>query len=236
MSTLSTAKSEYAMLTKLLQFLAALFSPSDAKQTPAPAPEPPVETIPPAVEPPLEPAPEMVAPEPEPAEDTTMDLNSIIAKYAAEYGLPEELVKAVIQIESSGNTWAARYEPGYYSRYIAGKGRAVPSGVSRDTEEHSQATSYGLMQVMGGTARDEGFKGKFLTELCDPNVGVQLGCKHLNTHAKKFTKAAGHGWDSVLAAYNGGQGAVKAPGTFTDATSNYVNKVKAAMGGKLPPR
>ena len=177
-----------------------------------------------------------VLPEPPATQESDMPHSALIDKYAAEYGLPPALVKAVIQIESSGNTWAARYEPAYYSRYIAGKGRAVPAGVSRDTEEHSQATSYGLMQVMGGTARDEGFKGKFLTELCDPNVGIQFGCKHLSTHAKKFTKAAGHGWDSVLAAYNGGQGAVKAPGSFTEATTNYVNKIKAAMGGKLPQR
>ena len=180
--------------------------------------------------------PSPVVPEQPATTEPDMPHSAIIEKYAAEYGLPAALVKAVVQIESGGNTWAARYEPGYYSRYIAGKGRPVPSGVSRDTEEHCQSTSFGLMQVMGGTARDEGFTGKFLTELCNPEIGIRLGCKHLSTHAKKFTKAAGHGWDSVLAAYNGGQGAVKAPGSFSEATTNYVNKVTAAMGGKLPPR
>lgn len=204
-------------LLNIFHAILTSFLPEKKETTPAnPVPEAPTET---------------------PAKkEPDMPYSSFVDKHAAEYGIPPELVAAVIKIESSGNTWAARYEPNYYLKYIAGKGRPVPSGVSRDTEEHCQATSFGLMQVMGGTARDEGFTGKFLTELCDPDIGIKYGCKHLSTHAKKFTKAAGHDWGSVLAAYNGGQGAVKGPNSFSEATTAYVSKIKAAMGGKLPPR
>jgi soluble lytic murein transglycosylase-like protein len=39
--------------------------------------------------------------------------------------------------------------------------------------------SFGLMQVMGEVARERGFKGKFLSALCDPEIGVPIGCEYL---------------------------------------------------------
>ena len=32
------------------------------------------------------------------------------------------------------------------------------------------------MQVMGQVAREHGFQGKFLSALCDPALGLDLGC------------------------------------------------------------
>jgi soluble lytic murein transglycosylase-like protein len=56
------------------------------------------------------------------------------------------------------------------------------------------------MQIMGETARELGFKGTYLTELCDPIVGLEYGCRKLGACIEKHpgdTRAA-------LLAYNGG--------------------------------
>ena len=111
-----------------------------------------------------------------------------IDQHAGLNKLNPALVAAVIEVESGGNQWAMRYEQHY--RYLAVwntgapyKGHPLdfpkPPGVSRNTELIGQKTSYGLMQIMGAVARERGFRGAFLTELCDPKVGLNYGCRHL---------------------------------------------------------
>ena len=68
------------------------------------------------------------------------------------------------------------------------------------TEANTRAMSFGLMQVMGEVARELGFAGEFLTELCDPHVGIEFGCRKL---AKALAKHNGQLEESLLA-YNGG--------------------------------
>jgi soluble lytic murein transglycosylase-like protein len=97
---------------------------------------------------------------------------ALAAKYAAKYGIATELVCAVIEQESGWNNWAIRYEQGFYDHYVA------PMNLS-DTAGRSRAFSWGLMQLMGEVAREFGFMGQFLSELCDPDTGVDWGCKKL---------------------------------------------------------
>ena len=158
---------------------------------------------------------------------------SLIERTAAQYRLPAELVRAVIRVESAGSTFAVRYEPGFFDRYVIGKGHKRFGSCSRDTEERARATSYGLMQVMGQVAREEGFIGEFLTELCDPAVGIDFGCRHLARHARTFT-TPDYGWDAVCAAYNGGAGAVRGPGQFRNP--DYPAKILQVLGGRWPVR
>jgi hypothetical protein len=65
----------------------------------------------------------------------------------------------------------------------------------RDQEWWAQQASFGLMQLMGGLARELGFKGAYLTALCDPDLNLQIGCKHLSALLKwadgDVTKALG---------------------------------------------
>ena len=118
---------------------------------------------------------------------------SMVSKWAAKYGLDVAMVCAVCEQESSWNTFAMRYEPAFFDHYIASM-----TGLSA-TERVARATSYGLMQVMGQTAREFGFSGQFISELCDPNVGIEMGCRKLQ---KCFSI---HGADeSGLLCYNGG--------------------------------
>lgn len=100
---------------------------------------------------------------------TTYAKLDLVTKYAVKYSLDPALVCAVIEQESNWNPWAIRFEPAFYERYIAGK-------VTNTTEAHAQSTSWGLCQVMGATARESGFKGTYLSELCDLDTGVDVGC------------------------------------------------------------
>ena len=98
-----------------------------------------------------------------------------MARVAAEaHGLDPALVLSVCHHESENwKPFACRYEPQFYHRYISSM-----TGLS-DTEMTLRATSFGLMQVMGQTAREFGFSGDFLTELLDPVTGLEFGCRKL---------------------------------------------------------
>jgi soluble lytic murein transglycosylase-like protein len=127
-----------------------------------------------------------------------MDIPALIkvARAAAKlHALPEDLVCAVCEHESGGwNIWAIRYEPAFERKYDPVDATKYP------TEHFSRAFSWGLMQLMGETARELRFTGKFLSELCDPATGVEFGCRKL---AKCV---ADHPGDvrAALLAYNGG--------------------------------
>src|SRR4029077_3934853 len=96
----------------------------------------------------------------------------LAAKYAAKYSLETELVCAVIEQESSWNPWAYRYEPAFYDHCI------TPLNLTEQTGRF-RATSWGLMQILGQVAREFGYLGEFFSELCDPDTGVDWGCKKL---------------------------------------------------------
>jgi soluble lytic murein transglycosylase-like protein len=56
------------------------------------------------------------------------------------------------------------------------------------------------MQVMGQVAREAGFAGHFLSELCEPHAGIDIGCKVLKG---KLARAAGD-VEKGLLYWNGG--------------------------------
>src|ERR1700734_4345113 len=78
----------------------------------------------------------------------------------------------MIEQESAWDPHAMRYEPGFRLRYVAPL-RLPPS------EEIARLISWGLMQVMGQVAREHEFSGKFLSALCDPATGIDVGCRVL---------------------------------------------------------
>src|ERR1700723_1783076 len=98
---------------------------------------------------------------------TTDERKLIAGKWATKYGLEVALVCAVAAHESSWNPFAVRFEPAFEARYIKPAVPAMPT-----TLELTKAMSFGLMQIMGETAIEFGFGGKFLTDLCDPDIGL----------------------------------------------------------------
>lgn len=114
-----------------------------------------------------------------------------------QYSLESALVCAVIEQESGWNPWATRYEPNFFKKYVA---PIYTAGEITATEAYARGFSYGLMQLMGQVARERGYQGEFLSELCNPYVGVDFGCKHL---AHKWD-AAGGDMARALLLWNGG--------------------------------
>lgn len=129
-----------------------------------------------------------------------------------EWGLsPSAVMESWVVQESRWDPYAVREEPGFYRRYV------LPNlTTSRAKREQWQlATSWGLLQVMGQTAREMGFSGKYIPQLLDPSLSLYFGCKYL-MHQKK----RGDGeWAQALAAYNGGIG-----GTPDNRTRPYRNQ------------
>lgn len=156
-----------------------------------------------------------------------MDFDALIERYAKQHLLPAALVKALVQVESGGNPWAVRYEPDFYDRYIAGKPVKARAPCSRETEMRLRAHSFGLLQIMGLTARETGFDGVFLTELCDPETNLAICCRYLSRQFARFYKD--HGWPGVAASYNAGSVRLKPDGKLF-VNQAYVNKVRRAGG------
>jgi soluble lytic murein transglycosylase-like protein len=134
------------------------------------------------------------------------DLIAIARATAAKHALDPALVCAVVEQESAWDAHAMRYEPGFRSRYVA------PLGLP-PTEEVARSISWGLMQVMGQVAREHGFAGKFLSALCDPAAGLDIGCAVL---AAKLS-AAGNIVTRALDLWNGG------------ANADYASQVLARL-------
>ena len=136
----------------------------------------------------------------------------IIAK-SEKYDIPAELVSAIIKVESSGDTNAIRYEDHYkwFYKPESYKGH-------KDTERIAQKTSWGLMQVMGAVARELGFKGRFLSELLIPELGIEYGCKQLKRQYNRYGN-----WQDAISAYNQGNNKKLDNGDY--ANQIYVDKV-----------
>ncbi|MCA1806454.1 MAG: transglycosylase SLT domain-containing protein [Actinobacteria bacterium] len=158
------------------------------------------------------------------------EYTGLIKKMAKEFGVPSNLIEAIIQVESGGNTFAMRYEEGYSWLWNIetnkphrrpSSGLPSPRMASQNTELVGQQTSWGLMQVMGAVAREYGFDRPFLCELVEPEIGLFYGCKHLHNLKKRFHNQ--HGWPGVAAAFNAGSPRMKNSGFINQ---RYVDKIE----------
>jgi soluble lytic murein transglycosylase-like protein len=148
--------------------------------------------------------------------------HSEIESAATKYSLPVGLIHAIVQVESSGDPWAMRYEPGFKNLYLDNRTWKVYGAVSMDTEIVSRATSWGLMQVMGQVARERGYEGAFLSELCKPEIGIEYGCRQLKFFQDRYYN--GRDWNPVIAAYNAGSPRLDKDGSYRN--QGYVSKVR----------
>ena len=149
----------------------------------------------------------------------TPEIQKLIAEYAARFCLPEWLICGVINTESGGDPWAVRFEAAFRAHYVPDQCQVF--GASHETERTTRACSWGLMQIMGQVAREYGFKGEFLSELCDPATGMEYGCRHLARFRDRHYDALG--WAGVAAAYNAGTPRKDAAGRFLN--QEYVDHI-----------
>lgn len=161
-------------------------------------------------------------------------MNEVIAKirgnletYTKPYGIEARLVAAIIAVESQWDPYAVRYEENY--RYVTRTSYfARAANISEATEKSLQRHSFGLMQVMGATARAEGLGGSLL-KMVDPLVGLECGLLHLKYCFDRFgTKGTTlRSFEpDVVAAYNAGSPRKTDSGIYVN--QGYVDKVKAA--------
>lgn len=124
---------------------------------------------------------------------TKENLQQLAMNVASMYGMDPALVCAMCEHESSWNPEAERYEPAFFDRYIS-----TMKGLDPE-EMRLRATSIGLMQVMGQTAREQGFDAP-LTDLRQAQNSLAHGCKKLAKCLQKHSGVV----ESALLAYNGG--------------------------------
>jgi soluble lytic murein transglycosylase-like protein len=171
-----------------------------------------------------------------------------IASAAAAARVPPDLIEAIVIVESSGNPNAINAEPRYpylwdvaawkpfreLSRDELASKLPPPDFRSiagdRDQEWWAQQMSWGLMQIMGALARELGFRGPYLSELCRVDVNLRLGCLYVGNLL---------GWSNgderkAVGAYNAGRGgAVSAAGR---AYSDKVFGIRAQLAPTKPTK
>ena len=147
-------------------------------------------------------------------------LMGLIVSTARGVQAPPELVLGIIEAESGGDPHATRINATYPYTMMQAK---RPAGCSVDMERMCQKTAWGLMQVMGATARELGFDG-WLSELVDPETNIRLGVKFLGRKMSQYFER--DGIEGVVAAYNGGAPRRRPDGKFVN--QGYVDKVMEA--------
>lgn len=146
-----------------------------------------------------------------------LTVQEAVDKWGKYYEIPRSLIMAIVTAESSGNPFAYRFEPGYRWTYEVER-FAEKFLLTKATEENQQKTSWGAMQVMGAVAREYGFDGRFMTKLVDPEIGIDFGCKYLETLYGRYGS-----WPDAVSAYNQGSNRKDKQGKFKN--QSYVDKV-----------
>jgi len=121
----------------------------------------------------------------------------LISKYSKEYGLDKNWVAAIAMKESKGVEFSSRYEPSYTDLWFY-RQNAERLEISQATERTHQKTSWGIMQVMGSTARELQFKG-MLPALGGNALSLKYGCKYLKMQLVRYGT-----YRLAVAAYNRG--------------------------------
>lgn len=128
-----------------------------------------------------------------------------ICRIARAYSLDPFLVAAVVVQESEGNTFAIRPEMGFWARYLPGIMKLFQRTPSKRDDQWAAfpqlaSASYGLMQVLYVTAIELGAVLMYPTELCNPDVGLEYGCRKLADCLHRANGDVG----VALRLYNGG--------------------------------
>lgn len=131
-----------------------------------------------------------------------------IEQAAKEHGLDPFVVAGVVLAESGGLTHSYRFEPQFWKRY-----RLAEQPFYSEQNPRRWSASYGLLQIMATTAREQGHTG-LPEDLFQPACGLRFGCKYLKAcfeWAAKWQAGDKDTLISALAAYNGGRSSAQKP-------------------------
>lgn len=154
--------------------------------------------------------------------DKIKELAPVVKKYLDQFILDPCLVLAIMWQESKFDPIAVRFEEEkfekksfYLPQIIAPKLR-----ISVATEQALQCFSFGTMQILGSTARGDGYTESLLHLAGNTQTGIFWGMNHLSKLVEKYGNT-----DSAIASYNSGSPRFQANGKFTN--QDYVDNVKA---------
>lgn len=136
-------------------------------------------------------------------------LRQLIHRICRERRIDPILVEAIVWQESNYNPYAVRFEKEYYEnnsrnetiKCLKKYNPHLSILCSVHTERMSWATSWGLMQVLGETARRLGFIGAFMAGLCDPSEGIEWGIRYLQKQITRYDSDV----IKAISAYNAGK-------------------------------
>lgn len=143
-----------------------------------------------------------------------------IASAAYGHNLSPKLIAAIVQAESAGDQYAARYEPNWKWFLEPERRRAIAKdlGITLLTEEIQEATSWGLMQIMGGTARSAlDYLGP-LPALCEVDLGLEMGCQYFKNLCDRHGSI-----EEAIVSYNAGSPRKTPTGKWVN--QGYLDKV-----------
>ena len=133
------------------------------------------------------------------------------------------LVLTIIDMESSGEQTAWRYEPlaGTYNVPLHSK----LFKIEEQQETAQQQCSWGLMQVLGSTARELDYNRRYMADLCAyPALAIRYGVIYL----KHLWNMGLERPDQLFSAYNGGPSAV-GQSIKEHRNRSYVEKAMETM-------
>lgn len=135
--------------------------------------------------------------------------------------VPEDLLRAVIRVESNWNPWAFNPEPKWRWMWDVQLDKPFRKLTSdeidderppadfpklygdQDQEWWLQQASIGWMQTMGAVVREMGCREPSLLFLVNPGSSLYYGAHYLRRLGRKHFEE--HGWEGVIRAYNTGQ-------------------------------
>ncbi len=149
--------------------------------------------------------------------ETVNEINNMVLKtievYSKEYNIEEALIRAIIKQESDGYIFAYRIDynilcdKSWYNKIL--------NPYEKLTKEHY--ASYGLMQVLYGVAKNQGFEGNAF-DLFHPQNNIMYGCILLKELMKKYSNIK-----DVISAYNQGSAKKNEKGKYLN--QDYVDNV-----------
>lgn len=145
-------------------------------------------------------------------------MKQLIEDISKKFGINPLWISAIILHESSANRYQIRYEPNY--KYLLNPQLfADHLHITLQTEIESQKISWGLGQIMGALAREQGHIG-LMAELVEPELNIKHMCIRIQALGKYSANR-----DAIFSMYNGGPGILAKFKEQKYFNQHYVDKI-----------